>query len=300
MINKLVSSKSIIAKIIADLDLQEEEIKISDFIEWIGEANEKIGAVTQCIQKDIVLKVSGYQAKLPSDLNNLYTVAFSFKSNGGWIPLKRSTSNFTLPDAITPSDTEMLINDNDMIPLVKNLFGYTTDREAIDKLNEDINTKQTLNTLLNQYTVPSVNGIMQFSNSTNFSNTLQYMLKPGYIVTNVENGYIKLSYDAIAVDIDGYPMIPDNQSYFEAIYWYVTMKFKYPLYLNGRMPQYIYFDIRNSWNFYRKQAYAEALMPTQDELENIKNTWTKLVPVYDDNSTFLSNISDEQIIYNHN
>ena len=300
MINKLVSSKSIIAKIIADLDLQEEEIKISDFIEWIGEANEKIGAVTQCIQKDIVLKVSGYQAKLPSDLNNLYTVAFSFKSNGGWIPLKRSTSNFTLPDAITPSDTEMLINDNDMIPLVKNLFGYTTDREAIDKLNEDINTKQTLNTLLNQYTVPSVNGTMQFSNSTNFSNTLQYMLKPGYIVTNVENGYIKLSYDAIAVDIDGYPMIPDNQSYFEAIYWYVTMKFKYPLYLNGRMPQYIYFDIRNSWNFYRKQAYAEALMPTQDELENIKNTWTKLVPVYDDNSTFLSNISDEQIIYNHN
>ena len=300
MINKLISSKSIIAKIIADLDLQEEEIKISDFIEWIGEANEKIGAVTQCIQKDIVLKVSGYQAKLPSDLNNLYTVAFSFKSNGGWIPLKRSTSNFTLPDAITPSDTEMLINDNDMIPLVKNLFGYTTNREAIDKLNEDINTKQTLNTLLNQYTVPSVNGTMQFSNSTNFSNTLQYMLKPGYIVTNVENGYIKLSYDAIAVDIDGYPMIPDNQSYFEAIYWYVTMKFKYPLYLNGRMPQYIYFDIRNSWNFYRKQAYAEALMPTQDELENIKNTWTKLVPVYDDNSTFLSNISDEQIIYNRN
>lgn len=300
MINKLVSSKSIIAKIIADLDLQEEEIKISDFIEWIGEANEKIGAVTQCIQKDIVLKVSGYQAKLPSDLNNLYTVAFSFKSNGGWIPLKRSTSNFTLPDAITPSDTEMLINDNDMIPLVKNLFGYTNDREAIDKLNENTNVKPILSTLLNQYTVPSVNGTMQFSNSTNFSNTLQYMLKPGYIVTNVENGYIKLSYDAIAVDIDGYPMIPDNQSYFEAIYWYVTMKFKYPLYLNGRMPQHIYFDIRNSWNFYRKQAYAEALMPTQDELENIKNTWTKLVPVYDDNSTFLSNISDEQIIYNHN
>lgn len=300
MINKLVSSKSIIAKIIADLDLQEEEIKISDFIEWIGEANEKIGAVTQCIQKDIVLKVSGYQAKLPSDLNNLYTVAFSFKSNCGWIPLKRSTSNFILPDAITPSDIEMLINDNDMIPLVKNLFGYTTDREAIDKLNEDINTKQTLNTLLNQYTVPSVNGTMQFSNSTNFSNTLQYMLKPGHIVTNVENGYIKLSYDAIPVDIDGYPMIPDNQSYFEAIYWYVTMKFKYPLYLNGRMPQHIYFDIRNSWNFYRKQAYAEALMPTQDELENIKNTWTKLVPVYDDNRTFLSNISDEQIIYNYN
>ena len=142
MINKLVSSKSIIAKIIADLDLQEEEIKISDFMEWIGEANEKIGAVTQCIQKDTVLKVSGYQTKLPSDLNTLYTVAFSFTSNSGWIPLKRNTSNFTLPDAVTPSNVDMLISGNNIVPLVKNIFGYTTDREAIDKLNEDINTKQ--------------------------------------------------------------------------------------------------------------------------------------------------------------
>jgi hypothetical protein len=43
--NKLVSSKAVLAKIIADLDLKEDEIRITDVREWIGEAMEKIGAV---------------------------------------------------------------------------------------------------------------------------------------------------------------------------------------------------------------------------------------------------------------
>jgi hypothetical protein len=43
--NNMVSSKAVIAKIIADLDLKEDEIRISDVREYIGEAMEKIGAV---------------------------------------------------------------------------------------------------------------------------------------------------------------------------------------------------------------------------------------------------------------
>jgi hypothetical protein len=45
MIDKLTTSKEIIAKIIADYDLKEDEIKITDIREWIGEGMEKIGAV---------------------------------------------------------------------------------------------------------------------------------------------------------------------------------------------------------------------------------------------------------------
>lgn len=42
MITKLVSSKVAIAKVIADLGLQEDEILISDMREWIGEGIEKL------------------------------------------------------------------------------------------------------------------------------------------------------------------------------------------------------------------------------------------------------------------
>jgi len=82
------------------------------------------------------------------------------------------------------------------------------------------------------------------------------------------------------------PMIPDAASYFEALYWYVTVKLKYPEYLNGRMPQHVYYDMRRSWNFYRSQAYAELMMPTVDELENIKDDWTRLMPNINEHQNF--------------
>ena len=51
MITKLTSIQSVIAKVIADLNIQEDDLRISDVIEWVGEAIEKIGAVTQFIPK---------------------------------------------------------------------------------------------------------------------------------------------------------------------------------------------------------------------------------------------------------
>jgi hypothetical protein len=43
--NNLISSKAVVAKIIADNDLSEEDLQITSIKEWIGEAMEKIGAV---------------------------------------------------------------------------------------------------------------------------------------------------------------------------------------------------------------------------------------------------------------
>lgn len=42
MITKLTSVKTAIAKVIADLRLQEDDILISDMREWVGEAMEKL------------------------------------------------------------------------------------------------------------------------------------------------------------------------------------------------------------------------------------------------------------------
>ena len=53
MIDKLTTSKEIIAKIIADYDLKEDEIKITDIKEWIakdtGNINNK-SAISDCLR----------------------------------------------------------------------------------------------------------------------------------------------------------------------------------------------------------------------------------------------------------
>lgn len=304
--NRMISSNTVIAKVIADLQLQESDIRITDMREWCMEAILKIGAIQQYEHKVAILPIECHQVALPCDLYKLGQVAFSFCNGGGWLPMRKATSSFgVFHDRECSNEPCMLIPDTAMFPLVKNMFNLNTDREALDKLNEDTNLRQTLSILLNQWTVGTVNGkfvpgVVDHRDGTMFSNELQYTTKPGYINTCMPRGFVKISYYAIYTDEDSMPMIPDLESYKEAIYWYVTMKLMYPKKLKGQISQGDYYDIRNSYNFYRKQAYAEAMMPTVDDLETISNIYTKLYPEINDHSMFFSTSGDEQNIYNQN
>lgn len=93
-------------------------------------------------------------------------------------------------------------------------------------------------------------------------------------------------------------MIPDMPSYSKALYWYITMKLFYPKYLSQELNREIYYDMRRSWNFYRKQAYADSLMPTTDEMESIKNDWNKLLPEINEHDNFFEPMGQEQFMYN--
>lgn len=302
--NRMISSNTVIAKVIADLQLQESDIRITDIREWCMEAILKIGAIQQYEHKVAILPIECHQVALPCDLYKLGQVAFSFCNGGGWLPMRKATSSFgVFHDRECSNEPCMLIPDTAMFPLVKNMFNLNTDREALDKLNEDTNLRQTLSILLNQWTVGTVNGkfvpgVVDHKDGTMFSNELQYTTKPGYINTCMPRGFVKISYYAIYTDEDSMPMIPDLESYKEAIYWYVTMKLMYPKKLKGQISQGDYYDIRNSYNFYRKQAYAEAMMPTVDDLTTISNIYNKLYPEINDQDTFFSTSGDEQNIYN--
>lgn len=302
--NRMISSASVVAKVIADLDLKEDQIRITDIREWIMEGILKIGAVQQYEHKVAILPIECHQVALPCDLYKLGQVAFSFCNGGGWLPMRKATSSFgVFHDRECSNEPCMLIPDTAMFPLVKNMFNLNTDREALEKLNEDTNLRQTLSILLNQWTVGTVNGkfvpgVVDHRDGTMFSNELQYTTKPGYINTCMPRGFVKISYYAIYTGEDSMPMIPDLESYKEAIYWYVTMKLMYPKKLKGQISQGDYYDIRNSYNFYRKQAYAEAMMPTVDDLTTISNIYNKLYPEINDQDTFFSTSGDEQNIYN--
>lgn len=304
--NRMISSNTVIAKVIADLQLQESDIRITDMREWCMEAILKIGAIQQYEHKVAILPIECHQVALPCDLYKLGQVAFSFCNGGGWLPMRKSTSSFgVFHDRECSNEPCMLIPDTAMFPLVKNMFNLNTDREALEKLNEDTNLRQTLSILLNQWTVGTVNGkfvpgVVDHRDSTMFSNELQYTTKPGYINTCMPRGFVKISYYAIYTDEDSMPMIPDLESYKECLYWYITMKLMYPKKLKGQISQGDYYDIRNSYNFYRKQAYAEAMMPTVDDLTTISNIYNKLYPEINDQDTFFSTSGDEQNIYNQN
>ena len=303
--NRLISSKSIIAKVIADLQLPESQIRISDMREYIMEAMLKIGAIQQFDHKVVTLPIECGQVSLPCDLYKLDQVAYSYRDCGTWYPMRKATSSFGVYSDAKHCKCEprMYVQDTEMFPLVKNMFNLNTDREALDKLNSDENLRKTLSILLNRWTEPTVNGrymnrTIGNKDSTMYSWDLQYMTKPGYLMTNVPYGFVKIAYYAIYTDEESMPLIPDSEAYKEAIFWYITMKLMYPKKLVGDISPQDYADMRSSWLYYKKQAYGEAMTPGPDDMINIEHIWRKMYPEYDGHDQFYSTTGEEQRQYN--
>lgn len=281
MIYNYTRCESVIAKIMADLDSTEVNNRISDIKEWIFEAVDKIGAPMQYISKESgedspVLEIHDRQVPVPPDLQILDGVAYSDNPDGPWVPVSPMTGIFKNTKKHKPDTHHGPFPEK--LPTAQSQLYNTTDykywKEVL--LNDKLNRPE-------------------------------YFIKPGWIVTNRDKGFIKLAYKAIATDERGYPLIPDTSSYQEAVYWYVVMKMTFPKFMSGALggnskyshkyAQQTYYYVQQQWNFYRNQAYAEAMMPTADDMRNIKNQWNKLIPEWDADDTFFKHIGKEQDVY---
>lgn len=284
MIYKYTKCESVIAKIMADANMSQKNIRITDIREWIFEAVEKIGAPVQYIQRESgtdgvpVLQIEDNQIPIPDDLEKLDAVAWSNGPDGPWLPVRKDGKTFkTIRNQYTIKESRPEMPELPMIEKPKTraqVLGTNRTQVLIDELNEGLGEDPT------------------------------YFVKPGWIVLNRDKGFVKLSYKAIATDERGYPLIPDTASYQEAIYWYVMMKLNFPKFLTGslggkaRFSQNTYFYIQQQWNFYRNQAYAEAMMPNEGEMRSIKNEWTKLIPDWDSDDTLFQNVGSRQLNFN--
>lgn len=278
MIYNYIKCESVIAKIMADLDSTEARQRTTDIREWIFEAVEKIGAPMQYIHKESgsngvpILKIQDHQVPLPDDLQHLDGVAYRKEDRGRWIPMRTNTAIFK-----EPKPNKRHPNDEHQPMRAK---AFTTQYQVVK----------------NQYS--------RHLNNVIIDEDPQYFIKPGWLVTNKRDGYIKLAYKAIATDERGYPLIPDLASYQEAVYWYVVMKLSFSKWMKGKLGgkgvnagYNMYAYIQQQWNFYRNQAYAEAMMPTADDMQNIKNEWNRLIPEIDEDDTFFRHQGDDQQFY---
>ena len=306
MIYKLTSVERVIAKVFQDLDLKEGEHRLSDIIEWAGESLEKIGAFPSFINKvtgkdDIpLLEVTNYQVKLPCDFYNLIQASFSTNKQGPYYPMRYGTGNFDTGNPDVADENELgattdVANVSDLVVFAMTLYDLNY-ADALTKINMEPDTRKKLTNLLNMKT-PTLPGT---KNPMATTRDITYVITPGYIKMNVESGYIMLAYQAIPTDSKGYPMIPDDAEFLEAIYWYIVMKLYYPQWVSGQIRDAVYYDARRSWSYFCKQAYGQALMPNTDQLEMIKNSWLRLVPEIREHDSGFSSLGGEQRKYNYN
>ena len=301
MIYKYTKCESVIAKIMADADMGESKLRITDIKEWIFEAIDKIGAPMQYIQRESgvdgcpILPICDGQVPMPDDLHSLSTVAYSTNEKGPWIPAKVNNSSFReKPDKLHYPHHHLHTTEN-----------CEQDGEDFKHIPDDMPLPpKPITSKCQLYTINGMKYIDRMLINGDHK-PVTFFVKPGWIVLNRKKGFVKLAYKAIATDERGYPLIPDITSYQEAIYWYVMMKISFPKFLKGtlgnakapRAGSEIYTYLQHQWNFYRNQAYAEAMMPTESDMRGIKDEWNKLVPDYNSDEVFFASEGKKQLNY---
>lgn len=128
---------------------------------------------------------------------------------------------------------------------------------------------------------------------------LTYKIQGKVLYTSFKEGTVELSYESIPVDSDGYPMIPDNSSFKEALELFITKKRYRVLLDTGKIKGDIYSSICQEYAFAVGQAQTSLIAPTLDEMEAISNMWNTLVPQIHEHGTGFVNTGTKELLRNH-
>jgi|TARA_R110002020_G_scaffold57783_3_gene158894 hypothetical protein len=269
---KTKSSKTIIRKIFRDLKPADDNW-IDDAIEWIGEALEHIGASTQLLHKQCVLDVKNHKVLLPTDLYYINQVAI----NNSVSPVSSKELD-TLIDKVKELKAEIA-------DAQANGLEYSSTTSILHEINSRIVVLENVYFKNSNHMQPLQYGASNFHRSmhcddcvnenVNYEDT--YIIDNDYIKTSFESGKICLSYKAFPTDEDCFPLVPDDISYSEALFWYIYKKIllSKPDFKNNGIN---YGTAEQQWKYYCTQARNAANYPDIDRYESYMNQWVRMIP----------------------
>lgn len=122
-----------------------------------------------------------------------------------------------------------------------------------------------------------------------------YSVEPGYIITSLKEGYIRVYFKTMPHDTKGNPMIPDNAKLHESIYWFCRHKligsgWIDPVY--GRDDRVCY----DRYKEYHDEATSSMDMMTPDMDMALTESHARFYPNEDGWGSFNTVISNDEIL----
>ena len=295
---KLTSLDRVISGIYRDLK-PAVEINESDMVEWAGEALEYIGAYSQLDEKVEYLAINDFKALVPCGLHKIVQVAYKFTEDApndtAILTTCDSSEDTCSTSGCTNCDTEGCTGD-----LCAHASQLIANASLWLEYYKPSSFKQTAYYQSNFKPLRLAGSAFSkaktahCSNCVNISSTCEheYSLDHPYLRTDFKTGHICIAYLSQALDERGYPMIPDEVSYIEAIKRYIVYKVKYSEFLQGIVNPQIFNKLEDDWHWYCQQARGKANMPdTIDQMENLKQQRNRLIPKTQRYYGFFGNLS---------
>ena len=294
---KLTSIERVISGVYRDLN-PSVEINESDMIEWAGEALEHIGAYSQLEERVEYLKVNDHRVLIPCGLHKIVQVAYKFTDDepteAAMLTTCDGTAECTTPNCANcnpDSCTEDLCAKSGQLIANAELWLEYYKPTRFKHTGYYFNNYKPMRLATSSF---GRGESIHCKDCVNISSTCEheYSVDHPYLRTDFKEGHICISYVAQAVDERGFPMIPDEVSYIEAIKRYIVYKLKYSEFIQGIINPQVFAKIEDDWHWYCRQARGKANMPdTVDKLENIKQQWSRLIPKVNRYYGFFGNLA---------
>lgn len=273
MIYKYISLKNIVEKLYRDYETN-ESYDIDDLVEWAGEALRKINAPQQYKYNLSKIDIENYKGILPCNFHHVLQVYYE------GVALKYNTGTLGLSTTAVPNRLVPLYNK----PVSAGISGADIIIDDLEALGYDVTGE--LENLLK--------GTFSLYSNVVYSESYSYEIYDNYLYTSFEEGEVYLIYKGIPVDDEGYPKIPDNVYYEEAIASYLQYRIDYRDWRSGRISDKVYAESKANWLKYVRSARAAGITPNLDVLEGIRKMWVKLIPNETANKTFFNNMNIQE------
>lgn len=104
-----------------------------------------------------------------------------------------------------------------------------------------------------------------------------YKIQGGVIYTSILEGEIEISYQAISLDEDGYPLIPDNSSFTRALEAYIKKQYFTILFDMGKISQQVLHQTLQDYSWAVGDCQSEFNRLSLDKAEAFYNSWRSLL-----------------------
>lgn len=261
-------------------------IDYENSVEWTAELMGLIGTPHVYVEKvtdgiagnPYGLKVENYRCKLPEDLESINSIRkIEADANGDATSYSEmiESSDIFHPTNVLPGDQyygsswNPLVNVDEFNPATED-FEHTRTEHELDAMS-----------------LPS--GV-QYA----------YKLDHGYIFTNFKDGYVQISYRGFPIDNNGFPLIPDDPKFKEALKYYIIYKIDWKNWRINPSPQNksIVNDSEQKYLFYVGAARNKSHIPSVDKMEAIKNMWLRTNPKINEHKNGFKTLNVQEQRYN--
>lgn len=136
-------------------------------------------------------------------------------------------------------------------------------------------------------------------NDRNCKNTTQeytYITQNNVITTSMKDGWINISFSALATDEFGYPLIPDNESFKVGLEYYIIHRTLEGLWSMGKITDKVFQYYEQKRHYYSAQATNSMTIKNMDQMETMFNAINRMIIDTHPQETFYKNFGNGEVI----